>query len=87
MRVPWTKKPSETQKSYVMVTLTPLGIKKAESFESEGDDFEILSALTQDRPQSIGGLAKSANMSFDKCLKHCKDLKMKGYIQQVQRSE
>jgi hypothetical protein len=88
MRVPWAKKPSDIQKTYVMVTLTPEGIKEAESFDAaSGSEFEVLAALNQKRPQSIGGLAKEAQISFNDCLKTCKDLKMKGYIQQVQRSQ
>jgi hypothetical protein len=87
MRVPFfQKKPSEAQRQFVMVTLSPEGLKEAENFEAAGDEFEVLSALTQKRPQSLGSLAKSANMPFNKCLQVCKELKLKGYIQQVQRS-
>jgi predicted ArsR family transcriptional regulator len=88
MRVPWQKKPSDLQKSYLLVTLTPEGIKEAESFDaSTGSEFEVLAALNQKRPQSIGNLAKSAQISFNDCMKTCKELKMKGYVQQVQRSQ
>jgi predicted ArsR family transcriptional regulator len=87
MRVPWQKKPSDIQKTYLLVTLTPEGLKEAENFEQNGSEFEILAALTQKRPQSLGNLAKSAQISFNDCLKTCKDLKMKGLLQQVQRSQ
>lgn len=88
MRVPFfQKKPSEVQKSYVMITLSPMGQKAAENFDQNGTEFEILAALNQNRPQSIGALSKAAQVSFGECLKACKELKMKGYIQQVQRSE
>ncbi len=88
MRVPWAKKPSEQQKSYVMVTLTKSGIKEAESFDAQsGGEFEVLAALNQKRPQSIGNLAKEAQISFNECMKVCKELKMKGMIEQVQRSQ
>lgn len=87
MKVPWAKKPSDTQRQFVMITLTATGIKEAESFEQTGAEFEILSALTQKRPQSLGSLAKSAQLSFSDCLKACKELKLKGFITTVQRTE
>jgi DNA-binding MarR family transcriptional regulator len=89
MRVPFfQKKPSDIQKSYVMVTLSPEGIREAENFDaSTGSEFEVLAALNQKRPQSIGNLAKSAQISFGECLKVCKELKMKGLVQQVQRQQ
>lgn len=88
MRVPFfQKKPSEAQRQFVIVSLTPEGLKEAENFDAAGDEFEVLSALTQKRPQSLGSLAKSANMPFNKCLAVCKELKLKGYISQVQRSQ
>jgi hypothetical protein len=87
MRVPWQKKPSEQQRQFVMITLSPSGLREAENFEASGEEFEVLSALTQKRPQSLGALAKASNMPFNKCLQVCKELKLKGYIQQVQRSE
>ena len=89
MRVPFfQKKPSDIQKSYVLVTLTSLGQKEAENFDaSSGNEFEVLAALNQKRPQSIGGLAKEAQISFNDCLKTCKELKMKGLVEQVQRPQ
>jgi len=89
MRVPFfQKKPSEIQKMYVSVTLTPEGIKEAENFDATtGNEFEVLAALNQKRPQSIGNLAKAAQISFGDCLKVCKELKMKGLLQQIQRAQ
>jgi len=89
MRVPFIggKKPSDAQRQFVMITLTPQGQKEAESFEQTGTEFEILAALTQKRPQSLGNLSKSAQVSFNDCLKACKELKLKGFITTVQRSE
>jgi hypothetical protein len=86
MRVPFfQKKPSEAQRQFVIITLSPEGLKEAENFSAEGDEFEVLSALTQKRPQSLSSLAKAANMPFNKCLAVCKELKLKGYVTQVQR--
>jgi DNA-binding MarR family transcriptional regulator len=89
MRVPFfQKKPSEIQKSFVMVTLTQMGQKEAENFDaSSGKEFEVLAALNQKRPQSLGSLAKEAQISFNDCLKTCKELKMKGLVEQVQRQQ
>lgn len=88
MQVPFfQKKPSEQQRQFILLTLSPEGLKEAENFSSEGDEFEILASLNQKRPQSIGALSKASNVPFNKCLQICKELKMKGYVQQVQRSQ
>jgi len=70
-----------------MVTLTPSGVREAEAFDGSGNEFEILAALNQKRPQSIGDLAKTAQISFPETLKLCKSLKMRGLIQQASRAE
>jgi DNA-binding MarR family transcriptional regulator len=89
MRVPFfQKKPSEIQKAYVMVSLTQAGIRESENFDAtNGKEFEVLAALNQKRPQSIGNLAKEAQISFNDCLKTCKELKMKGLVEQIQRPQ
>lgn len=87
MRVPFQKKPSESQRQYILLTLSPEGIREAENFDGQGSEFEVLAALNQKRPQSIGSLAKASNLSFNECLKCCKELKMKGYVQQIARSQ
>lgn len=81
------KKPSEQQRQFILITLSGEGLKEAENFSSEGDEFEILAALNQKRPQSMGSISKETNIPFNKCLQICKELKMKGFIQQVQRSQ
>lgn len=84
-KVPFTKQPSEQIKGYVMITLTTQGIQEAEDFSGSGSGFEILAALLQKRPDSIGNVAKRANISFGECLKVCKELKNQGLIQQMHR--
>jgi hypothetical protein len=86
-KVPFTKKPSEQIKGFVQITLTPEGIRESEDFNGQGDKFEILAALLQKRPNSIGNVAKLANISFGNCLKACKELKNEGLIQQVSRPQ
>lgn len=86
-RVPFQKKPSEQIKGYVQITLSSEGIREAENFDGQGQEFEILATLLQKRPQSIGSVAKEANMSFGDCLRNCKELKNKGLIVQVPRAQ
>jgi DNA-binding MarR family transcriptional regulator len=87
MRVPWQKNVGDEQKKLVILTLTPDGLKRADAFEGEGSEYQVLSALNQDRPQSLGHLSKAAGMSFNECVRVCKELKAKGFIAQVQRSQ
>lgn len=84
-RVPFQKKPSDQIKGFVQITLTQEGIREAENFDGQGNSFEVLAALLQKRPQSIGAVAKAANMSFSDCLACCKELKNTGMITQVSR--
>lgn len=84
---PFQKRPSELQKTYVQVRLTPEGQRAAEDFDGNGNKFEILAALNQKQPQTIGNLAKSASIPFNECLKCCKELKHEGLLQQVSRNQ
>ena len=86
-KVPFTKKPSEQIKGYVQLTLTDEGRREAEDFNGQGDKFEVLAALLQKRPNSIGNIAKLANLNFGSCLTACKELKNEGLVQQVQRPQ
>ena len=87
-KIPFTqKKPSDQIKGFVQISLSQEGIREAENFSQEGGEFEILATLLQKRPQSIGAVAKEANLSFGDCLKHCKELKNKGLIVQVPRAQ
>lgn len=87
MRIPFVKKPSDQQRQTVLITLTSEGLKEAENFASEGDEFEVLAVLNQKRPQSIGSISKETQIPFNKCVDICKELKRKGFISQVQRSQ
>jgi sugar-specific transcriptional regulator TrmB len=87
-RIPFTqRKPSDTIKGYVQLTLTPEGIREAENFDGTGEEFEVLAALLQKRPQSIGDLARASNMPFPRCMNCCKELKNKGLVSQISRQQ
>ena len=88
MKVPFFgSKPGDEQRKAILLTLTPEGIKRAEAFDGEGESYHVLAALIQDRPQTIGGIAKSAGVSFGECYKICKDLRNRGLISQVSRQQ
>jgi hypothetical protein len=86
-KIPFQKNPSDQIKSYVSISLSSEGIREAENFDGQGQEFEVLAALLTKRPQSIGSVAKAANMSFNDCLKCCKELKNKGLVVQVPRQQ
>ena len=81
------KKPGDEQRKTLVITLTPEGLKRADAFDGEGSEFQVLAALNQDRPQTLGHLSKAAGLSFGDCYKICKEMKNKGFIQQVSRPQ
>ena len=87
-KIPFTQKsPSDQIKGFVQISLSQEGIREAENFEAEGQEYQILAALLIKRPQSIGAVAKATNMSFGDCLNCCKELKNKGLVVQVPRAQ
>lgn len=65
---------------HTTVGLTETGKRLAEQYEPKGATFVIVSTLQERQPQSVGEIAREANMDVDEVKERIKLLARQGYI-------